>query len=368
MGWLWLAHTCVHSNHPTPSGLPSSKMRRGVDTKFSCFTGYCISHMALSEFQLIAKYFTRQPMRRADVVLGIGDDAALLRVPAGQYLAVSIDTLVEGVHFLPDIAPADLGYRALAVNLSDLAAMGAQPAWATLAITVPRVDEAWLEHFSSGFFELAQQHRVQLVGGNTTRGPLSISVQVHGFVPEEQALKRSGAHPGDLIFVTGTLGDAAIGLQAALRKIILPPEHAQFAAQRWLRPVPRVAEGLALRGIASACIDISDGLLADLGHVCAASQVGARIAVERAPVSTLFEAVGRGDWNLPLCAGDDYELCFTAAPGRRAHIEELFGAFACGVSCIGVIEAAPGVRCEMQDGRPFIPAQCGYDHFAASAP
>jgi len=324
--------------------------------------------MPLSEFQLIANYFTRQSVLRADVALGIGDDAALLRVPAGQCLAVSIDTLVEGVHFLPDIAPADLGYRALAVNLSDLAAMGAQPAWATLAITVPRVDESWLAQFSGGFFALAQQHNVQLVGGNTTRGPLSISVQVHGFVPETQALRRSGAQPGDLIFVTGTLGDAAIGLQAALRKIVLDPAQAQRAAQRWLRPVPRVAEGLALREVASACIDISDGLLADLGHVCDASQVGARIAVEQVPVSTLFQEAGRRDWSLTLCAGDDYELCFTAAPERRAHVKEIFSAYACGVTCIGVIEAAPGVRCEMHDGRLFVPATRGYDHFVASAP
>ncbi len=324
--------------------------------------------MPLSEFQLISNFFTRQPVTRADVALGIGDDAALLRVPEGQCLAVSIDTLVEGVHFLQGIASADLGYRALAVNLSDLAAMGAQPAWATLAITVPRIDESWLAQFSAGFFALAGEHGVQLVGGNTTHGPLSISVQVHGFVPEAQALRRSGAQPGDLIFVTGTLGDAAIGLQAALRQRVLTPEQAQFASQRWLRPVPRVAEGVALREAASACIDISDGLLADLGHVCAASGVGARIAAEQAPVSTLFHAVGRGDWNLPLCSGDDYELCFTAAPEHSARIEELFRAFSCGVTCIGVIESAPGVRCEMNDGRQFVPEKRGYDHFHAATP
>ena len=321
--------------------------------------------MSLSEFQLISNYFTRQSVTRTDVALGIGDDAALLRVPAGQCLAVSVDTLVEGVHFLPQIAPVDLGYRALAVNLSDLAAMGAQPAWATLAITVPRVDEFWLAQFSHGFFELAQQHAVQLVGGNTTHGPLSISVQVHGFVPETQAIRRSGAQPEDLIFVTGTLGDAAIGLQAALQNIVLLPAQAQFASQRWLRPVPRIAEGLALRGVASAGIDISDGLLADLGHLCEASQVGARLKVEQLPVSTLFRAAGRNDWNLPLSGGDDYELCFTAAPERRAYIEELFGAFACGVTCIGVIEAALGVRCDMNDGRSFVPEKSGYDHFLA---
>ncbi len=319
--------------------------------------------MSLSEFQLIARYFTHQPVTHADVALGIGDDAALLRVPAGQCLAVSIDTLVEGVHFLPDIAAADLGYRALAVNLSDLAAMGAQPAWATLALTLPRVDETWLLQFSRSFFALAQQHGVQLVGGNTTRGPLCISAQVHGFVPEAQALRRSGAQPGDLIFVTGTLGDAALGLQAALHKIHLAPALAQYAAQRWLRPAPRVAEGVALRGVASACIDISDGLLADLAHLCAASQVGARLQVEQVPVSTLFQAAGQGDWNLPLCAGDDYELCFTAAPQQRARIADIFRTFACGTTCVGVIEATPGVRCEMHDGRALVPAQPGYDHF-----
>lgn len=323
--------------------------------------------MALSEFQLISSYFTRQSVSRADVALGIGDDAALLRVPAGQCLAVSIDTLVEGVHFLPDIDPADLGYRALAVNLSDLAAMGAQPAWVTLALTVPHVDESWLARFGSGFFELARQYNVQLVGGNTTRGPLSISAQVHGFVPEAQALRRSGAQPGDLIFVTGTLGDAAAGLQAALGKIALTPAQAQFASERWLRPVPRVAEGLALQGIASACIDISDGLLADLDHVCESSGVGARLQVEKIPVSTIIYPAGRIDWNLPLSAGDDYELCFTVAPQRRERIEALFHAFDCGVACIGVMETAPGVRCEMDDGRPFVPEKCGYDHFQAPA-
>ncbi len=324
--------------------------------------------MALSEFQLISNYFTRQSVTRADVALGIGDDAALVRVPAGQCLAVSIDTLVEGVHFLSDIDPDDLGYRALAVNLSDLAAMGAQPAWATLALTLPRIDENWLGQFSAGFFALAQQHNVQLVGGNTTHGPLSISVQVHGFVPEAQALRRSGAQAGDLIFVTGTLGDAAIGLHLASHPHTVGAQHAQYAAQRWLRPTPRVAEGLALREVASACIDISDGLLADLGHICAASRTGALIAVEQTPVSQLFRAAGNGDWNLPLCAGDDYELCFTAAPQRRAQIEEIFRAFACGATCIGAIETAPGVRCVMQDGRPFTPEQRGYDHFRNVTP
>ena len=324
--------------------------------------------MALSEFQVISNYFTQQSVMRGDVALGIGDDAALLRVPAGQCLAVSIDTLVEGVHFLPGIDPADLGYRALAVNLSDLAAMGAQPAWATLALTLPRINENWLAQFSAGFFALAQQHHVQLAGGNTTRGPLSISVQVHGFVPEAQALRRSGAQAGDLIFVTGTLGDAALGLHLALHPQAVVAEHARYAAQRWLRPTPRVAEGLALRDLASACIDISDGLLADLGHVCAASRTGALISMERIPVSTLFQAAGNGDWNLPLCAGDDYELCFTAAAHQRAQIEEIFRAFACGVTCIGAVEAEPGVRCVMPDGRPFVPQQRGYDHFVHVPP
>lgn len=324
--------------------------------------------MARSEFQIISDYFTHAGVRRSDVALGIGDDAALLRVPAGQCLVVSIDTLVEGVHFLPNIAPRDLGYRALAVNLSDLAAMGAEPAWATLALTLPQVDDLWLAEFSAGFFELAQQHQVQLVGGNTTRGPLSISVQIHGFVPEILALRRDAAQIGDLIFVTGTLGEASVGLQLALKKISLPALLEHAALQRWLRPTARVAVGLHLRGVARACIDISDGLLADLDHVCVASGVGARVNVEHLPVSEIVHAARSswdGSWDAPLSGGDDYELCFTVPEQLRARIEEIFSRQDCAATCIGSIEAEPGVRCWMNDGSEYVPLQRGYDHFAA---
>lgn len=316
-----------------------------------------------SEFELISKYFTRQDVQRDDVALGIGDDAALLRVPVGQSLAVSIDTLVEGVHFLADMPARDVGYRALAVNLSDLAAMGARPAWATLAITLPRADETWLAEFSAGFFELAKLWNVQLVGGNTTRGPLAISVQVHGFVPESQALRRSGACVGDLIYVTGTLGDAALGLRSATEKLAASTVQTQYVQQRYARPTPRIDEGIALHGLAHACIDISDGLLADLGHMCAASGVGAQINVEQLPLSDAFRAA-RADWQLALSGGDDYELCFTIAPSSRAAIEQRFRNRVVGVTCIGVVEAVGPVRCTLNDGSAYVSQRRGYDHFA----
>lgn len=316
-----------------------------------------------SEFELISKYFTQQSVQRNDVALGIGDDAALLRVPQGQSLAVSIDTLVADVHFLAEMPARDIGYRALAVNLSDLAAMGAQPAWATLAITLPRSDDAWLAEFSAGFFELAKLWNVQLVGGNTTRGPLAISVQVHGFVPEPQALRRSGARVGDLIYVTGTLGDAAFGLRSATEKLVGSAAQVQYLQQRYARPTPRIDEGLALRGVAHACIDISDGLLADLGHICAASGVGAQINVEQLPLSDAYRAA-HADWQLALSAGDDYELCFTIAPSSRERLEQRFRDRAVGVTCIGVIEPAGPVRCTLNDGRPYVSLRRGYDHFA----
>lgn len=319
----------------------------------------------ISEFELISKYFTRQSVQRDDVPLGIGDDAALLRVPVGQSLAVSIDTLVQGVHFLADMPARDLGYRTLAVNLSDLAAMGAQPAWATLAITLPQIDEAWLAEFSSGFFELADVWGVQLVGGNTTRGPLAISVQVHGFVTESQALRRNGAQVGDLIYVTGTLGDAALGLQSETGIISGSAAQIHTVQQRYRRPTPRIDEGIALRGIAHTCIDVSDGLLADLGHLCEASGVGAHIQVEQIPVSDAFRAAG-ANWSLALSAGDDYELCFTIAPSSRDALEQTFRHRDCGITCIGVVESAGGpVRCTLRDGRAYVPPRRGYDHFAS---
>lgn len=320
--------------------------------------------MPLSEFTLIEKYFTRQPVARPDVALGVGDDCALLNVPQGQSLAVSIDTLVEGVHFLADTPPCDLGWRALAVNLSDLAAMGAQPAWATLALTLPRADEAWLAEFSAGFFELAQLHDVQLVGGNMARGSLNVTVQVHGFVPAAQALRRDAARAGDLIFVTGTLGDAALGLRVARGEFVPPRTDAVELLYRYRRPVPRIAAGLALRGVAHACIDISDGFLADLGHVLDASAVGAQVRVDQLPRSSASRHIAPDELALALHGGDDYELCFTVPPEHRAQVEQIFTTLDCAATCVGTVEPQRGIRCVDARGGIQDVTPRGYDHFA----
>ncbi len=321
--------------------------------------------MSLSEFNLIERYFTGRGPRRDDVVLGVGDDCALLRVPGGMELAVSIDTLVAGVHFPEDTPPAAIGHKALAVGLSDLAAMGALPAWATLSISLPRVDEAWLEPFAAGLFALAEAHDVALVGGDTVRGPLVITLQLHGHVPAGTALRRGGARAGDLIYVTGTLGDAGLGLAVAQGRIAPPADDARYLRGRLDRPQPRCETGIALRGLASSCIDISDGLAADLGHILDASGVGARLELARLPSSP--ELRRHGDetqaWRLALSAGDDYELCFTVPPAHAAEWERRSAGQACGSTRIGLIEAAPGLRLQRPDGSLLPLAHAGYDHF-----
>jgi len=315
----------------------------------------------MPEFDLIARIRARaRAPLRADVALGIGDDAALLRVPAGQVLAVSCDTLNVGVHFPAATAPADLGWKALAVNLSDLAAMAAQPAWCLLSLSLPADDPAWLDAFLDGFLALAAQHEVALVGGDTTRGPLSIGVTVHGWVPEAQALRRDGAKVGDEIWVTGTLGDAAAGLGAAGAGDV-------FLRQRLHRPTPRVAAGLALRGLAHAAIDVSDGLLADLGHVLRASGVGAVIQREALPTSPALAAgfAEAARWPLQLAGGDDYELCFTAAPERHAAIATALAATATATaaSVIGRIDASRSLSVHDAHGQPCPVSRGGYQHF-----
>ena len=317
----------------------------------------------MNEFELIRTFFARQPLTRADVAAGIGDDAALLRPPAGQALAVTSDLLVSGVHFLPDADPHSLGHKALAVNLSDLAAMGAEPAWFLLNLVLPVVDTHWLERFCQGMFDLALVHNVQLVGGDTSRGPLTIAIEAHGFVPEDAALRRSGARTGDRIYVTGTLGDAAVALLHRLGNHRLSEDDFTALSARLDRPVPRVREGMALRGLAHSAIDISDGLLADLGHILALSRVGARIFLDKIPVSPVCrEHVGRSGWEAVLAMGDDYELCFTVPPHNIGALEKL--QFACGLHCIGEIESEPGLRIEDESGRLYRPALAGHDHFA----
>ncbi len=322
------------------------------------------------EFRLIDRLHALTAQARDDVRLGIGDDAALLAVPAGQELAVAIDTLVEGVHFPRGTAPADIGWKALAVNLSDLAAMGATPAWALLALTLPvqpaEAQQALVDGLAEGFAQLARQHGVALVGGDTTRGPFALSVAVHGFVPPGQALRRDGAQVGDLVFVTGTLGDAAAGLQR-LGTADDPDEEKRRVALRIRlnRPEPRVAAGRALRGRASACIDVSDGLLADLGHVCTASSVGAELDAPMLPLSSALlgccdDVVAR---DYALSGGDDYELCFTVPPARAGEVQADLARLGCGATRVGRIVEGSGVRVRDAAGQWLTPVRAGWDHF-----
>ncbi|MHB8427728.1 MAG: thiamine-phosphate kinase [Acidiferrobacterales bacterium] len=318
----------------------------------------------MNEFELIRNYFARQPVRRSDVAVAIGDDAAVLDPPGGCQLAVSTDMLVSGVHFPEDTAPVAVGHKALAVNLSDLAAMGASPAWFTLNLSLPAADPGWLEGFCSGLFGLAGPFGLQLVGGDTTRGPLTIGIQITGFVPRGQALLRSGAQPGDDIYVTGWLGDAALGLMCLHEKLHLPDAERARVIQRLERPVPRVHEGEALRGLASACIDISDGLAADLGHVLEASGTGASIELVALPLSPVYLAVrDQVGWDPAVARGDDYELCFTVPPQRRLMLETQAERFGCGLRRIGVIEAQLGLRLLEPSGALYRPDRQGFDHF-----
>lgn len=291
----------------------------------------------------------------------MGDDCALLACQPDQVLAATIDTLVSGVHFFPQIDPVSLGYRALAVALSDLAAMAADPAWVLLALTLPEVDVAWLQDFACGFLALTERYCVDLVGGNLTRGPLTITVQALGWVPEQQALKRSAAKPGDWVCVSGFLGEAGLGLKMLLGEVDWRDER---AIKHFLRPQPQVEFGLALRGLAHACIDVSDGLAQDLGHVLVASQVGASIDWEALPLS---QAVRRyiaetGDWHLPLSAGDDYKLCFTVPPQHVAQLEQRLQRLGLAWHRIGEIEENSGLRLR-KDGRIISVPPTGYRHF-----
>ncbi len=314
----------------------------------------------MPEFDLIAIIKARATSRH-DVTLGIGDDAALLRMPAGKWLVVATDTLNAGVHFPVETAPADIGWKALAVNLSDLAAMGAQPAWCTLSLSLPGSDAAWLEGFLDGFLALAQVHGIALVGGDTTRGPLSICVTVHGFVDEGVALRRDGARVGDDIWVSGTFGDAAGALAQWREGRPVDPS----LRLRLDRPVPRVALGLALAGVAHAAIDVSDGLVADLSHVCDASGVGAELDIGALPASSAlhasFDDVSRRE--LQTSGGDDYELCFTAAADRRDAIARIARETAVDVTRVGGIVVGGGVRARLADGSEWRSTRAGYVHF-----
>lgn len=324
--------------------------------------------MACGEFSLIARYFDRVRSSRRDVETGIGDDCALLSVAEKQLLAISTDTLVSGIHFLADIDPRDLGYKALAVNLSDLAAMGADPAWLTLAITLPEVDESWLEAFSDSLFEQLDYYDMQLIGGDTTRGPLSLTLGIHGLVPAGRALKRSGARPGDWIYVTGTPGDSAAGLAILQNRLsVADAAQADYLLNRHLRPRPRVLHGQALRDLASSAIDLSDGLISDLGHILKASDCGARITLESLPYSDamLANVDPQQALHWALSGGEDYELCFTVPELNRGVLDVAIGNLGVPFTCIGQIGPASEGLLFVQDGRPVDISVKGYDHFAS---
>ncbi|MCR8958284.1 thiamine-phosphate kinase [Variovorax sp. S2] len=318
----------------------------------------------MGEFDLITRYFKR-PAKRSP--LGVGDDCALLAPGQGMQLAVSSDMLVEGRHFLSTVDAARLGHKALAVNLSDLAACGAKPLAFTLALALPGIDEPWLEGFSRGLFALADAHGCELVGGDTTRGPLNICITVFGEVPAGAALLRSGARAGDDIWVSGTLGDARLALEVFRGTLALPADVFAQARMRMEQPTPRVALGQALRGIASAAVDVSDGLVGDLGHILASSRVGATLDADAATSTVAAaSAPGLGIEALRTCAlsgGDDYELVFTAAPSARAAVEQAGKESFTRVTRIGRIDAEAGLRIVDASGSPVAQRFGSFDHF-----
>lgn len=318
-----------------------------------------------SEFSIIHRYFENLTTSRDDVLLGIGDDCALLTCPPDHHLAVSIDTLVEGVHFFADVDPQNLGYKSLAVGLSDLAAMGAKPAWFTLALTLPDCNDDWLSSFATGLAELAQHHDIQLVGGDTTRGPLTISIQVHGFVPEGKALRRDSAQVGDKVFVTGTLGDAGVGLALLQGSDSFPQvsdADKTFLRQRLERPTPRNDISEVILSLATSAIDISDGLLADLGHIVAKSGVAASIDLNRLPLSNAMQGLTtQKAQHYALSSGDDYELCFTVPENKVSLLKTELGNMC---TEIGQIEQGQDIHCYRNGQKITHTTKGGYDHFS----
>ena len=322
--------------------------------------------MAQGEFDLIARFFSRLGAERTDVRIGVGDDGAVVMPPSSRELVVVTDSLLEGVHFPPGSPAASIGHRAFAVNLSDIAAMGAEPAWALLALTLPRADQEWLAHFSRAAGDLCRKHGVALIGGDTTRGPLSITVTMVGIVPIGVALERKGGQPGDAVFVSGSPGDSAAGLALEQGRLhVADPMSAQILRDRFLFPTPRCDIGVALRGLASACIDVSDGLGGDLEKLCAASGCGAELDAAALPVSeSLLSAVGReAAREYALTGGEDYELLFTVPLARLGAMTNAVARGLGPVTRIGSLVAGKGVRVFARGGVMQFSGS-GFDHFA----
>lgn len=324
----------------------------------------------LTEFDIIARYFSDidGASNQSSVALGIGDDCALLSLTANQQLALSIDTLVSGRHFPDDADPYQLAQRALAVSVSDLAAMGAKPLAFTLALTMPSVDSQWLDGFSRGLRLAAEQYKIPLIGGDTTQGSLTITLQVHGSLSSKAVLKRSAARLGDAIFVTGTVGDAAAALAIIESRLVVDKQQREFLMQRFYQPTARIEVGRGLLGIANAAVDISDGLLADLGHIATASQLAAIINVDQLPLSTVMKQVVAKPQALAyaLKGGDDYELCFTVARENIDQIKTLAQQLSLPITEVGVMAAGSGVKCIDDNGDNVVIDAAGYQHFNQS--
>lgn len=320
----------------------------------------------MREFELIKHYFAQQPVKRKDVLVGIGDDCALVHPPERQQLAITTDTLVAGVHFPVETAPRAIGHKVIAVNLSDLAAMGAEPAWVSMAITLPEIDERWIKEFCAGVFELCEYYNVQLIGGDTTQGPLSITITAQGFTPADKHILRSKAKAGDWLYVTGEIGDAALALQHLQGKVVIDDVFKEHALTKLNFPKPRILAGLTLRDYASAAIDISDGVVADLTHICQASGVGANIIVDKLPISMVMRETLPLEqaYQLALTGGDDYELLFTVAENNKVGLETAMAHAGVAISCIGQLNASGKITMTLA-GKPITCNTQGFEHFSA---
>ena len=323
----------------------------------------------MKEFDLIKRFFADQAVNRKDVILGIGDDCALIQPAERQHIAVTTDTLVAGVHFPNETAPRAIGHKVIAVSLSDLAAMGAEPTWLSLALTIPKADEAWLTEFCAGLFELCEYFNVQLIGGDTTQGPLSITVTAQGLTPVDRHITRAGAKVGDWLYVTGEIGDAALALQHILGNVAIESVFKDQILTKLDYPKPRVLAGQTLREYASSAIDISDGLISDLEHICKASKVGANLVLDALPISTIMRDTVSEEKaiELALTGGDDYELLFTVSEDNKVGMETTFTHSGIKFSCIGQINATEKITTTLNNKPSEINSK-GFEHFSANSP
>lgn len=327
--------------------------------------------VTVKEFNLIEHFFKAKSAQRKDVIIGIGDDAAVTHIPQGQALVTTTDTLLSGVHFLPDSGGHAIAQKAIAVNLSDLAAMGAEPAWISLSLSMPEANEVWLHEFSEGLRELVDYYSMQLIGGDTVQGPLAITITAQGFVPFDQAITRGGAKPGDLVYVTGTLGDAGLGLAIAKNTLnqdelaSISAENREFLLKRLDYPTPRLLTGTQLRRIASACIDLSDGLVSDIQHILKASECGAVLNLDKLPLSEALRTSTDDDTaiNYALSAGDDYELLFTVSEEQKGHLETTLANVDVQVTCIGHVSGSSGKLELRKNDQAYKVDVQGYQHF-----